>query len=68
MKIGNQIQIENKRKATIIDQLVEKKFKPDPVKCWKEQQRKKELEMCGEAANNEEDEEAGEVSGNCYEF
>jgi DNA topoisomerase-2 len=32
LKINNQIQIENKRKAAIIDQLVEKRFKPDPVK------------------------------------
>lgn len=56
MKIGNQIQIENKRKAAIIDQLIEKKFKPDPVKIWKEEQKKKELEK-GEAANDEEEDE-----------
>ncbi|KAI6190756.1 DNA topoisomerase 2 [Aphelenchoides bicaudatus] len=56
MKINNKIQIENKRKAVIIDQLIENKFRPDPVKVWKELQRKKELEMCGEAANDEDEE------------
>lgn len=63
MKIGNKLQIENKRKVAIIDQLVAERFKPDPVKLWKELQRKKEIEAQGEAGNEgEEEEENAEVS------
>lgn len=67
LKINNKIQIENKRKKAIIDQLIEHKFKPDPVKMWKEEQRKKEMEKNGEAVE-EEEEESIEVSYlfNCY--
>lgn len=57
MKIKNEIHIENKKKSAIIEQLVKNKFKPDPVKVWKEVQRKKELEMCGEAEVEEEEDE-----------
>lgn len=60
MKIRNEIHIENKRKAAIIEQLQKHEFKPDPVKRWKEEQKRKELEQCGEA-NVSEDEEDEEV-------
>jgi len=63
MKINNQIDIENKRKTVIVEQLVKHKFKPDPVKKWKELQKKRELEMCGEAAP-ESDEEDGDEQEN----
>jgi DNA topoisomerase-2 len=63
MKIGGKLQIENKRKVAIIDQLIQNNFKPDPVKIWKELERKKELETRGDAANDEEEEEL-EVSQN----
>jgi DNA topoisomerase II len=56
MKINGEIYIENKRKAAIIEQLQKHKFKPDPVKKWKDEQKRKELELCGEA-NLTEDEE-----------
>jgi hypothetical protein len=62
LKIGNKIQIENKRKKAIIDQLIEHKFKPDPVKVWKEEQRKKEMEKNGEVVEAEEEEDSNEVS------
>ncbi|KAI1728634.1 DNA gyrase/topoisomerase IV, subunit A domain-containing protein [Ditylenchus destructor] len=46
LKIGNKIQIENKRKLAIIEQLVNHKFAPDPVKKWKDLQKQRELELC----------------------
>jgi len=55
MKIENKIIIENKKKAQIIEQLVQANFLPDPVKAWKEIQRKRELELCGEVAPEEDD-------------
>ncbi|KAI1727367.1 DNA gyrase/topoisomerase IV, subunit A domain-containing protein [Ditylenchus destructor] len=48
LKIGDKIQIENKRKSAIIEQLVKHKFAPDPVKKWKDLQRQRELELCAE--------------------
>ncbi|CAK5027807.1 unnamed protein product [Meloidogyne enterolobii] len=63
MKINGEIHIENKRKSAIIEQLQKHKFKPDPVKQWKEEQKRKELEMCGEA-NLTEDEEEDEAEEN----
>lgn len=66
-KIKGEIQIENKRKAVIVEQLIKKGFDPDPVKKWKELQKKKELEMTGETQIDDEDiEEEEEVS--CKEF
>jgi DNA topoisomerase-2 len=61
MKINNQIQIENKRKTAIVEQLIEKGFKPDPVKVWHEEQKKKELEKSGDVAIDEEEEESENV-------
>ncbi|CAK5022619.1 unnamed protein product [Meloidogyne enterolobii] len=63
MKINGEIYIENKRKSAIIEQLQKNKFKPDPVKQWKDEQKRKELEMCGEA-NLTEDEEEDEAEEN----
>nr|CAD2190351.1 unnamed protein product [Meloidogyne enterolobii] len=63
MKINGQIHIENKRKSAIIEQLQKNKFKPDPVKQWKDEQKRKELEVCGEA-NLTEDEEEDEAEEN----
>ncbi|CAD5230247.1 unnamed protein product [Bursaphelenchus okinawaensis] len=57
MKINNEIHIENKKKQVIIEQLIKHNFKPDPVKQWKEIQKRKELEMCGEVEMDEEEEE-----------
>uniref|UniRef100_A0A915EJT2 Toprim domain-containing protein n=1 Tax=Ditylenchus dipsaci TaxID=166011 RepID=A0A915EJT2_9BILA len=59
MKIEGKLVIENKRKIAIVEQLVKNKFAPDPVKKWKDDQKKRELEMCGEA-NVEEEEEEGD--------
>ncbi|WKX97267.1 hypothetical protein Q1695_013154 [Nippostrongylus brasiliensis] len=61
-KIKGEIVMENKKKAYIVQQLVQRGFDPDPVKKWKELQRKKELEQTGEfdAAEVEENEEEGE--------
>uniref|UniRef100_A0A1I8ERD3 DNA topoisomerase 2 n=1 Tax=Wuchereria bancrofti TaxID=6293 RepID=A0A1I8ERD3_WUCBA len=53
-KIKGEILIENKRKAAIVEQLVKKGFDPDPVKKWKELQRKRELEMTGEVQVDDE--------------
>ncbi|KAL3117199.1 hypothetical protein niasHT_007602 [Heterodera trifolii] len=59
MKIKNEIHIENKRKSAIVEQLQKHKFRPDPVKRWKDEQKRKELELCGEAnvSDDEEDED-----------
>lgn len=57
MKIKGEIQIENKKKAAIVQQLVQHKFLPDPVKKFEEMRKKKELEMNGEAASDPEDAE-----------
>ena len=57
MKIENKIVIENKKKAQIIEQLVQANFLPDPVKAWKDLQRKRELEMCGEVIPEEDEDE-----------
>ncbi|VDK84844.1 unnamed protein product [Cylicostephanus goldi] len=60
-KIKGEIVMENKKKAAIVEQLVKKGFDPDPVKRWKELQKKKELEQSGEydAAEEEEQMEVG---------
>ncbi|KHN73174.1 putative DNA topoisomerase 2, partial [Toxocara canis] len=64
-KIKGEIIIENKRKVAIVEQLVKKGFDPDPVKKWKELQRKKELEMTGETEiDDEEREEEDEEQSN----
>ncbi|VDM37556.1 unnamed protein product [Toxocara canis] len=64
-KIKGEIVIENKRKVAIVEQLVKKGFDPDPVKKWKELQRKKELEMTGETEiDDEEREEEDEEQSN----
>ncbi|KAI6171976.1 DNA topoisomerase 2 [Aphelenchoides besseyi] len=57
MKIKNEIHVENKRRAAIIDQLVQHNFKPDPVKKWKDEQKKREFAMTGEVAYDEEEAE-----------
>uniref|UniRef100_A0A8R1U3B2 DNA topoisomerase 2 n=1 Tax=Onchocerca volvulus TaxID=6282 RepID=A0A8R1U3B2_ONCVO len=59
-KIKGEILIENKRKAAIVEQLVKKGFDPDPVKRWKELQRKRELEMSGEVQIDDEEMEGEE--------
>lgn len=59
-KIKGEILIENKRKAAIVEQLVQKGFDPDPVKRWKELQRKRELEMSGEVQVDDEEVEGEE--------
>ncbi|VIO94552.1 Probable DNA topoisomerase II, putative [Brugia malayi] len=59
-KIKGEILIENKRKAVIVEQLVKKGFDPDPVKKWKELQRKRELEMTGEFQVDDEEMEGEE--------
>ncbi|VBB31474.1 unnamed protein product [Acanthocheilonema viteae] len=59
-KIKGEILIENKRKAAIVEQLVKKGFDPDPVKRWKELQRKRELEMTGEVEIDDEEVEGEE--------
>ncbi|KAI6196197.1 DNA topoisomerase 2 [Aphelenchoides besseyi] len=57
MKIENKIHVENKRRAAIIEQLIQHNFKPDPVKKWKEEQKKREFAMTGEVAYDEEEAE-----------
>lgn len=58
-KIKGEIVMENKRKAAIVDQLIKKGFDPDPIKKWKDLQKKKELEESGgfDATEEEEQEE-----------
>lgn len=53
-KIQGEIHMENRRKANIVEQLIKMKFDPDPVKRWKEEQRKKELKESGEIDLEEE--------------
>lgn len=60
-KINGEIVMENKKKANIIEQLIKHKFDPDPVKKWKDEQKKKMAELYGEEEEenlDEEDEEA----------
>lgn len=57
LKIENKIFIENKKKAAIIEQLIKLNFPPDPVKKWKDIQKKKEIEAAGEVGNEEEEDE-----------
>ncbi|CAJ0604912.1 unnamed protein product [Cylicocyclus nassatus] len=59
-KIKGEIVMENKKKAAIVEQLVKKGFDPDPVKRWKELQKKKELEQSGEYDATEEEEQMEE--------
>ena len=47
-KIKGEISMENRRKANIVDQLIKMNFDPDPVKKWKEEQKKRELKESGE--------------------
>lgn len=65
-KIKGEILIENKRKVAIVEQLVKKGFDPDPVKKWKELQRRKELEMTGEVEVDEEELEQDEEEVGIY--
>jgi DNA topoisomerase II len=60
MKIQNQLLIENKRKAAIVEQLVKNNFKPDPVKRWKDEQKRKELEEVGEVDLSDDETEVRE--------
>ena len=48
MKIRGEIVLEKKKKSAIIEQLIKHNFKPDPVKLWKEQQKRRDLEQHGE--------------------
>uniref|UniRef100_A0A0N5ANS0 DNA topoisomerase 2 n=1 Tax=Syphacia muris TaxID=451379 RepID=A0A0N5ANS0_9BILA len=62
-KIKGEIQIENRRKVTIVEQLVKMGFDPDPVKVWREYIKKKEAELTGEVdIDGEEDIEASSSS------
>ncbi|EFO86230.1 CRE-TOP-2 protein [Caenorhabditis remanei] len=54
-KINNEIVMENKKKAVIVETLIKMKFDPDPVKKWKEEQKLKELRESGEIELDEED-------------
>ncbi|PAV63041.1 hypothetical protein WR25_09079 isoform B [Diploscapter pachys] len=68
-KIKGEISIENRRKANIVDQLIKMNFDPDPVKKWREEQKKKELKESGETevdleetlADVEEDEDGKKI-------
>lgn len=40
-KISGKIVMENKKKKVIVEQLIARNFDPDPVKLWKEDQKKK---------------------------
>ncbi|KAK5978496.1 DNA gyrase/topoisomerase IV A subunit [Trichostrongylus colubriformis] len=62
-KIKGEIVMENKKKQNIVEQLIKKGFDPDPVKRWKELQKKKELEESGEYDMAEEEEENEESGG-----
>lgn len=67
-KIKGEILIENKRKVSIVEQLIKMSFKPDPVKKWKEERKKQELLMLGEVAQDEDEEgqdENEEVNFSC---
>lgn len=61
MKIDGKLQIENKRKKAIIDQLIENRFKPDPLQTWKDAQKKKKQEEGLEVIEDEEEQETAEV-------
>ncbi|XGW08821.1 hypothetical protein V3C99_011270 [Haemonchus contortus] len=63
-KIKGEIVMENKKKQNIVEQLVKKGFDPDPVKKWKELQKKKELEESGEYDMEDEEQESEETEGN----
>ena len=47
-KIENKIQLENKKKKVIVQQLIENKYDPDPIKKWKEEQKKKVCHILNE--------------------
>lgn len=40
-KIKGEIVLENKKKRFIVDKLIERGFDPDPVKKWKDEQKKR---------------------------
>uniref|UniRef100_F1KQW9 DNA topoisomerase 2 n=1 Tax=Ascaris suum TaxID=6253 RepID=F1KQW9_ASCSU len=63
-KIKGEILIENKRKLVIVEQLVKMGFDPDPVKKWKEAQKRKELEATGEVIPDEDEENESENEEN----
>ena len=56
-KIKGEITMENKKKANIVEQLIKKGFDPDPVKKWKEEQKKRELQMSGEVDLEDEEQQ-----------
>lgn len=57
-KINNEIVMENKKKAAIVETLIKMRFDPDPVKKWKEEQKLKELRESGEIELDEEEQAA----------
>jgi DNA topoisomerase-2 len=52
-KIKGDIVLENKKKSAIVAKLIERHYDPDPVKKWKETQRKLELADTGDAEDDE---------------
>ncbi|EGT36104.1 hypothetical protein CAEBREN_03194 [Caenorhabditis brenneri] len=60
-KINNEIVLENKKKASIVETLIKMKFDPDPVKKWKEEQKLKELRESGEIELDEEEQAAADA-------
>lgn len=60
-KIEGTIKIENKKKKVIVQQLVDRKYDPDPVKTWKEERRKLEEAKGGDAEEETEGEDGGEA-------
>lgn len=59
-KCSGELTVENKKRKTIVDELLKRGYSPDPIKEWK--QRNKEDEEDEEPADEEESQEEEEQS------
>ena len=59
-KCSGELVVENKKRKTIIDELLKKNYKPDPVKEWKECCLQEEEEEAQPEENDDDDEQDSE--------
>ncbi|CAH0545849.1 unnamed protein product [Brassicogethes aeneus] len=55
-KCGGELVVENKKRKTIVDELIKKGYAPDPVKTWKERNNEEEEAQAPEEEHDEDEE------------
>lgn len=57
-KCKGELMVENKKRKTIVDELIKRGYPPDPVKEWKKRMEEAEEEAAEDELEEEEDESA----------